>query len=309
MVHIGIDTSCYTTSVAVMNSEGKIINDCRKLLDVDKNKRGLRQSEMVFQHIRNLRELYPEILEEIASVTVSCTPRPAENSYMPAFLVGESFGSAIAKTVDANFYPLTHQHGHAGAAIIGKNEVFNGSYLALHVSGGTTELLKVDFDNNIVTGIETVGGTKDISAGQLIDRIGVKLGIQFPCGPEVSDLARNGNAERIIYRTPDCFVNFSGAENRLYKMVEDGRTREDISSTLLSHVTDVLSALIKNAVSKYNISNVILFGGVIRSEYIRPILDSRFDNLVFSDIRYSSDNACGLAYQGMLKYNKKIMED
>ena len=89
-VFLGIDTSCYTTSVAVLNEAGELVGEARKILDVKPGRCGLQQSEMVFQHTRNLPNLMESVLAgkdyEIVAIGVSGYPRPIENSYMPAFL-------------------------------------------------------------------------------------------------------------------------------------------------------------------------------------------------------------------------------
>ena len=182
MYFLGIDTSCYTTSVVIADAAGNILADKRVLLTVEAQERGLRQSEMVFQHIKNLSEIFPEGYTNIKAVAASTAPRPVQGSYMPVFRVSESFGKAAAHTAGAAFYALSHQHAHVGAAMLGAGQTFDGEYLALHVSGGTTDLLRLTVDKGIAEQIETIGSSSDITAGQLIDRIGVLLGYGFPAG-------------------------------------------------------------------------------------------------------------------------------
>ena len=100
-VVIGLDTSCYTTSAAAVTVDGEVIASCRKLLPVQEGKRGLRQSEMVFIHTKQLPERMEELAEkirgmEIAAVCASARPRDDEESYMPAFHVGDAQARSLA---------------------------------------------------------------------------------------------------------------------------------------------------------------------------------------------------------------------
>ena len=99
-VYLGIDTSCYTTSVAVLDRQGNLVDEVRRVLEVKPGKRGLAQSEMVFQHTRNLPELIEKIFYrhdmKIIGIGVSRQPRPIENSYMPAFLSGYGAARSLA---------------------------------------------------------------------------------------------------------------------------------------------------------------------------------------------------------------------
>ena len=96
MKYMGDITSCYTTSVSVSDEKGNILYDRRIPLKVGDSKRGLRQSEMVFQHVKNLGTLFPSGFTDIKGVASSTRPRPQEGSYMPVFCVSESYGKALS---------------------------------------------------------------------------------------------------------------------------------------------------------------------------------------------------------------------
>jgi len=305
MYFLGIDTSCYTTSVAIADAAGNILADKRVLLTVEAKERGLRQSEMVFQHIKNLSEIFPEGYTNIKAVAASTAPRPVQGSYMPVFRVSESFGKAAAHTAGAAFYALSHQHAHVGAAMLGAGQTFDGEYLALHVSGGTTDLLRLTVDKGIAEQIETIGSSSDITAGQLIDRIGVLLGYGFPAGAAISQLGAVGEPEHMNFTIKGLDASFSGAESAVRRKLQNGMRPEDAAATVLLHVAKVLNKLITRAKEQAGISRVLLFGGVMRSERIRAYLQQRQRGLIFSEINYASDNACGLAAQAALRYLKE----
>ena len=190
---LGIDTSNYTTSVAIIDDDFNVICDNRIMLSVKKGERGLRQQEALFQHTVNLPELLqksivPEMRSSIKAVCVSSRPRPVTGSYMPCFLAGISAAKAIAAATGASYLEYSHQEGHVAAIDPMEDEEF----LSYHLSGGTCELLHVARTGNGYD-IEIIGGSKDISIGQLLDRTGVALGYDFPCGKALDSIADRDN--------------------------------------------------------------------------------------------------------------------
>lgn len=299
MIYLGIDTSCYTTSIAAIDENGQFIMDKRIPLEVDEGKKGLRQSDMVFKHIRNITEMAERIPGYIAAVAASVAPRPAQDSYMPVFTVSEAVGRMVAAATNSEFYPLTHQHGHIAAAIIGKKLEIEGKLIALHVSGGTTEVLHVVVSDGIVKDIALLGGTKDISCGQLLDRIANQLGLPFPGGPQLEKIATQPEFMRVSVRDLKC--NLSGVETALKRLNSFGATPGVIAATAQEAVAATLNKLIENAKAVTGIKRVLAFGGVMCNDYIRSRLAG--EGIFFADKIYSSDNACGLASQAARLFN------
>ncbi len=299
-MYLGIDLSCYTTSCAIADDNGKIIYDGRRLLKVADGKCGLRQSEMVFEHIKNLKDIFPAGFSGVKAAAVSVKPRPLEGSYMPVFAEAETFGEVISKALGVPLHKLTHQHGHIGAALIGNipaNDEREREYIALHVSGGTTDVLKTRISKGIIKDITQLGEVKDISAGMFIDRIGVSLGCGFPAGRELEKLAVGQPAKLPSY-VVGCSAGFSGAEAAAKRMIDQGVPDEEIASGVLRCVANSLEKLIRNASEETRLRDVLLFGGVLCNGIIRERLVNRLPyKLVFADKAYSSDNACGLALQ------------
>ena len=229
-VIVGLDTSCYTTSAAAVTAEGNVIASCRKLLPVPQGQRGLRQSEAVFTHVRQLPGLIEELSAyltdcEIVAVCASRRPRDEEASYMPVFQAGDAQGRSLAALLRVPCFATTHQRGHVEAAKVDSG-VAAGNLLAVHLSGGTTELLYVVPDGAMVQAT-CIGGTSDISAGQLIDRTGKKLGLPFPAGKAVDELslqARDKTHFRV--KVSDCTFSFSGIENKMNALAEAVRRRQ-----------------------------------------------------------------------------------
>lgn len=231
-VVIGFDTSCYTTSCAAVTVDGEVICSARKLLPVQEGQRGLRQSEMVFIHTKQLPDRVAEVAEaikghSICAVCASVRPRDDEESYMPAFRVGDAHARSLAAMLGVPCFASTHQRGHVWAAMVDSG-IEAGDLLALHLSGGTTEVLSLEGDN-----LTLLGGSLDLHAGQLVDRTGVAMGLPFPAGPHLEALARQGTAKALLPANVargglDC--HFSGAETQILRWLKAGTmARADIA--------------------------------------------------------------------------------
>lgn len=316
--YLGIDTSAYTTSIAIIDDYGKLITDYRQVLNVNKGKRGLRQQEAVFQHINNIPILINKLEKEvdfndIIAVASSIKPRNIESSYMPVFKVGQMQSHVLSKVLKVPYKKFSHQDGHIAAGLFSIKKQFN-KFLALHISGGTTELLKVE-ENEDYYNCEIIGGTKDISAGQLVDRIGVKLGLEFPCGKHLEKISKNGQKDVFRYpiNTNGTWINFSGAETHFSRLINESKfSIEDISKNLFFCIGKVLKDIIKNAILTYKIKDIIVIGGVASNSTIRHILmediaDKGIGNVYFPEPKFCTDNAIGIAYLGSMKngFNKE----
>ena len=300
MYFLGIDTSCYTTSCAVADEQGKIVYDSRRLLSVPRGGRGLRQSEMVFEHIKNLPSVFPVGFCGIKAVAVSARPRPREDSYMPVFRTAEAFGESAARTAGAPLYRLSHQHAHIGAALIGNS--LEGDFLVLHVSGGTTDVLCASAEKGIIRSIEGLGETSDLSAGQLIDRTGVHLGLGFPAGPALEKLAEGAEPAPLKSSVKNLSVSFSGAEAAVLRLIAEGTSPAEIAAGVQRCVANALEKLIRTAREKTGVYPVLMVGGVMQNTEIRGRLNHRLRGLYFAEKHLSPDNACGLAVQARNLY-------
>ena len=291
-VCLGVDTSNYTTSASV-SCNGEITANVRSPLAVLVGEKGLRQNDAVFQHTVNLPSVFRMIgRQELRAVGVSAKPRNQEDSYMPCFLAGVAAASAIADTAGVPLYRFSHQEGHIAAALYscGREDLHDREFLAFHVSGGTTELMHVDHRR-----ITLLGGTRDISAGKAIDRIGVSLGLSFPCGSQMEALAGDVMAAKPGRRAVDGFYcNLSGLENKADDMRRQGHTPAMIAAYTLRHILAVLERLTENALISYPGLPVVYAGGVMSNRVMRDHLSRRFGGF-FADPAYSCDNGAGIA--------------
>lgn len=298
-VFLGLDTSNYTTSVAVFDGlEGVNLG---KLLSVPEGALGLRQSDALFQHVKCLPELFHALQEhhclgKICAIAASTQPRAVEGSYMPCFLAGEGQGRVLADILHVPFYAVSHQQGHLAAAAwsAGRMDLLDQPFLAWHLSGGTTELLHVSPDG-VNLKVEKLGGTSDISAGQLIDRTGVLLGLAFPAGKALDALAmESSREERFAVKLNDLTFSLSGMENKSKEMAERGEKKANIAHFVLNTVSDVVRRATLAAQKRYPELPVLCSGGVASNTRLRQVL-TQSCGAVFAEPCFSTDNAMGVA--------------
>lgn len=299
---IGIDTSNYTTSVAVFDTGTNEIVHSKRLLPVKSGEVGLRQSDAVFNHIKQFPQLISDVSDMCKgaeAVGVSVKPRWIEGSYMPCFLVGEAIAESICAVSGAGLFKTSHQIGHILAALysckrldyIKKKQTF----IAFHVSGGTTDMLLCRSDDDRILDIEDIGHSLDLKAGQVIDRTGVMLGLDFPCGREIEKLAGKSRAVfkiRPVMKDTNCCL--SGIENQCRKLYESGAEPCDVSLFCLESVYEAISAMTGAAIKKYGKLPVVYAGGVMSDRLIAGRLRERFDGC-FAEPEFSCDNAAGAA--------------
>ncbi|NLT94557.1 MAG: O-sialoglycoprotein endopeptidase [Clostridia bacterium] len=306
-LYLGIDTSNYTTSVAVVDASGHLVADERKMLEVKKGAVGLRQSEAVFQHMKNLPLLLERVFNKIDTtkvrvVAASGKPRPVAGSYMPVFLAGLNTAKILAGAWGIPLVQTTHQEGHIMAGLWSVGGVIWEKFCALHISGGTTEVLEVTVENTkpLRFNIVKIGGTEDLHAGQFIDRIGVRLGLPFPSGPSLEKLAEESlEAIEFPFSVRGLTMSFSGPESHGRRLIEKGVEKSQIARGVENCLIKTLEKVILNTYDIYNYTNFLLVGGVANNKYLRTNLISNLKKnnekicLLFASPPYSSDNAVG----------------
>lgn len=310
--YLGIDTSNYKTSMAIVDDEGNILRNVQKLLDVEKGKRGLRQSEALFQHVNNLpkiceltfADIDDKIVRNIRAISVSTAPRPVEGSYMPVFNGGASLGESLSHVLHIPCYRFSHQEGHIEAARHYSPLNNSSKFVCFHFSGGTTEAILVQWENDTTT-YEIVGGTKDISFGQLLDRIGVSLSMEFPCGAEMDEIAIDCKADMIALpkiKSNSGYINLSGIETKCQSLIGDVE-KDSLICSVFRDITTAIEEMTLQISKKCNVYDFLYAGGVSSSSYIRRNLSLPDGvNCYFADVMLSGDNAVGTALLGGKRY-------
>ena len=308
--YLGFDTSNYTTSAALFFPDTKTVRQEKKLLPVPQGGRGLRQSDCVFHHTVQLPQVTEALLAQPAAlcgVCASTTPRMQEGSYMPCFLVGAGAGKIAAKANGVPFYETSHQHGHIAAAAFGAKrlDLLETRFLAFHVSGGTTEAVLVEPDEQEIFRCTLVAQSLDLKAGQAIDRVGVMLGLSFPCGAALEALAATSDRDFKIRPTlKDGCPSLSGIENQCRAMIERGEPPADTAKYCLLSVKAALEKMTEHLLITYGDLPLLYAGGVMSNGMIRDHFTKRF-GACFAPPSLSADNAAGVAIIGYLKQERE----
>lgn len=304
-MYIGFDTSNYTTSIATY--DGKIVRQAKQVLTVKQGERGLRQSDAVFQHTVNMPKLCKELEFDVPkAVGVSTRPRNVDGSYMPCFLVGKNVATVLSSVNNVPMYKTSHQVGHILAALYSADmlELINQRFIAFHLSGGTTEALIVEPDNEEIVKATVVAQSTDLKAGQAVDRTGVMLGMTFPCGKELDILSQKSEKNYKIKPTMldgDC--SLSGVENKARNMIDKGELAEDVAKFVLTYIAETVSSMLGGVVDRYGHLPVVFSGGVASNSLLRKIINERY-NAYFAESEFSLDNAAGTAIYAYLKDNR-----
>lgn len=304
-MYLGFDTSNYTTSVAVY--DGVEIKQAKKVLFVKSGEKGLRQSDAVFQHTVNMPSLLNSLeINNIDAVGVSTRPRNIQGSYMPCFLVGVNTANAVSKAAGVPMYETSHQVGHVLASLYSVNrlDLINEQFIAFHLSGGTTEALLVNPDESEIISAEIIAQSLDLKAGQAVDRTGVMLGLDFPCGKHLDLLSRECEQNFKIkpsMKGLDC--SLSGVENKARTMLENGASKQETAKFTLTYISQTICEMLRRIKREYGELPVVFSGGVASNSLLRQYVKNEF-NAYFAQSEFSLDNAAGCAVYAYLKENR-----
>lgn len=312
---IGIDTSNYKTSISVVDENDKVVFARSEFLDVKKGELGLRQQTAFFMHNNRLPDFISEAIKpfryKIKGIGVSISPRNVDGSYMPVFISGYNAAKILSSALGVPIFTCSHQEGHIEAIVHERSSSILPKGASMHLSGGTTEVLKFDLnmDKNGEYHYNTniIGGTKDISIGQLLDRIGVNLGHSFPSGKFLDEYAlKNINfldnvdissVKPSYIKAKDGFFNLSGIETEMLK------ERTMIKVPLLFYrLSDLLYRVAEYVCNEYKITDIYMCGGVSQSDFLRTSIDNKMKfndspfRMIFADKMLSGDNAIGVAW-------------
>lgn len=307
---LGIDTSNYTTSVSLYNYDNNETKQIKRLLTVKDGELGLRQSDAVFLHVKQLGELITDLINnkkiQIDAIGVSTRPRDNEYSYMPCFMVGKMVAESISACTGSKLYTFSHQQGHIISVLYSANKLnlLNNQFIAFHLSGGTTEAVLVSPSKERIIETKLIAKSLDLKAGQAVDRVGKMLELPFPSGKYIEELALKSNKVFSIkpsIRNLDC--SLSGLENKCQNMLLNGEKKEDIALYCIKSIESALDQMTNNLLSVYGDIPVIYSGGVMSNSIIRSDFENKY-NGIFAEPVYSTDNATGIAVLASLAFHK-----
>ena len=302
---LAFDTSCYTTSLALLDADGRLLADKRRLLSVERGACGLRQSEALFQHMQALPGLLKEALTDIGgqaqaqarAVAVSSRPRPQAGSYMPVFLAGLEAARLLSLAWACPCWEFSHQEGHIAAALWSKNLAWREPFLAAHLSGGTSEIVLAT-PQEAGFALELLGGS-DLAAGQFIDRVGVALGLPFPAGPALEQLAKSAPPAslRLKGTVNGANMSFSGPESAAQRLITQGQGGAALAQAVFYNIGQSLSQALQEAAKTTGCARALITGGVAANSLIRAQISEKASDLelYFAAPAYAGDNAVGIA--------------
>ncbi len=299
-LYLGIDTSNYTTSAALYDSEQNLIVQAKKLLPVKPGEKGLRQSDAVFHHTVQLPEILSQLdipQNALAGIGVSVRPRNAEGSYMPCFLCGEGTAQMLGQVLHIPVYRTSHQVGHILAALYSADCLswVERTFIAFHVSGGTTDCVLCEPDADELMHITPLGSSLDLKAGQAVDRVGLMLGLDFPCGIALEQLAMQSEKKfryKPTMKGMDCCL--SGLENQCAAAIKNGEPPCDVAKRCLCAISDVILEMTNHVRAEKGSYPIVYAGGVMSDFLIQQRLQCVPD-AVFAKPAFSCDNAAGTA--------------
>lgn len=316
MTALGLDTSNYTTSAALYLPAEHCVVQHKKLLPVAPGQMGLRQSDALFHHVRQLPDIVEALRREagdaVVCVGASDRPQQVDGSYMPCFLAGAGAAREIAACLKVPVYFFTHQQGHVAAALYSADKLvwMHERFLAFHVSGGTTDALLVEPDEQEVIRCRVVARSLDLKAGQLVDRVGGMLGLSFPAGPALERLALEAEEmPRVRASMEGANCHLSGVQNQCDRLLAAGASHAHVARFCLASIEAALIAMTEALFAEYGTLPLLYAGGVMSNSILRAHLSARFGG-AFAEPVFSADNAAGIAVlaamrHGLLKIAKE----
>ncbi|MFR4009245.1 MAG: O-sialoglycoprotein endopeptidase [Christensenellales bacterium] len=210
---------------------------------------------------------------------------------------GQTVAHSIACALDVPLHTFSHQQGHLRAAEI--NCPMPDEYLGVHLSGGTTEILRVQTEKYSA---DILGGTEDIAAGQWVDRAGVAMELHFPAGPEMEALAQQTEeAHLFTVAVKGTKLYFSGAETQTKRAIIEGVPRCEIARGVFVSLGRALAKAVLAVYEQTGLLDVLIAGGVSANELVKQQLrlvcakKAPALRLHFADPQYAGDNAAGIA--------------
>jgi N6-L-threonylcarbamoyladenine synthase len=328
---LSIETSCDETAIAVLqcvgglrNPEFKILgNSLLSQIEIHKEFGGVVPMLAKREHEKNLPILLEQALKEAGldqnSPDIDLIAVTSGPGLEPALWAGITFAEELGKRLQRPVIPVNHMEGHILSVLYGSSKALQFPALALLVSGGHTEIVKVkDYGE-----YEIIGRTKDDAVGEAFDKVARVLGLPYPGGPAVSKLAGSHRAKfpepplsftMPMLHSKDLNFSYSGLKTAvLYKAREFEVLTHDNKEMLARAFEDsaigILIQKTKMALEENEVSTLIVGGGVSANTYLRSELQKLLKNfpetnLIFPDPLLTTDNAVMIGIAGYIEFEK-----
>lgn len=311
---LAIETSCDETSVAVLRNDAELLSNVIASQIASHQRFGGVVPEVASRHhVEVITACIEEALleaevtaEDLTAVAVTYGP-----GLVGALLVGISAAKAFAWANDLPLIPVNHMAGHLMAARAVKELEF--PLLALLVSGGHTELVYV----SEVGDYKIVGETRDDAVGEVYDKVGRVMGLPYPAGRIIDELAHEGqdiyDFPRAMIKEDNLEFSFSGLKSAFINLYHNARQKGetisnvDLSASFQACVLDILMAKTKKALEKYPVKTLVVAGGVAANQGLRERLAAEITDVevIIPPLRLCGDNAGMIALAAVSEYNKE----
>ena len=316
---LGIETSCDETSVSIVkNGTEEIATVVLSQMDTHAKFGGVVPEIASRMHIESITKVIDECLskasmsmEDIDAIAVTYAP-----GLIGCLLIGVTAACTLSYIYNKPLVPVHHIIGHIYANNLKERLKF--PLIALVVSGGHTELIYMDKDYSF----KKIGGTLDDAVGEAYDKVARVINVPYPGGPLVDKLALEGNDtyDLPIPLDDNSFnFSFSGMKSAVINLVHNEKQRgnqiekENLACSFQNRVVDILTKKTFNALREYNVSNLIVAGGVSANKGLRTRLEKDCKdnniNLSMPDIKYCTDNAAMIASAGYYAYKLRLTSD
>lgn len=316
---LGIESSCDDTSAAILKN-GILLSNVTASQAVHEAYGGVVPELASRAHLQNIVPVVDQAIKKagITKEMLSAVAFTRGPGLMGSLLVGVSFAKGFARSLGIPMIDVNHLHGHVLAHFIreegGENRIPEYPYLCLLVSGGNSQIVKVNAYNDM----EIIGQTIDDAAGEAVDKCSKIMGLGYPGGPIIDKLARQGNPDAFKFARPNIHgydYSFSGLKTSfLYSLrdwVKDDpdfieKNKADLAASLEHTVVDILMKKLKQAVKDTGINHVAVAGGVsantgLRNAFKEYALKYKW-NIYIPKFGFTTDNAAMIAIVGYFKY-------
>lgn len=310
MIILGIETSCDETGVALC-SDFKILSSFTKTQSIHQQYGGVVPEIASREHEKYLPSITKKVLEDanksfkdLDAIAVTNGP-----GLMGSLLSGISFAKGISQALNIPIIPINHLEAHLNSVFIEHAEL-EAPFINLLVSGGHTQLwlVKNMFEYKLL------GETLDDACGEAFDKGAKKMNLNYPGGPEIEKLAKNGDMNLINFPRPMINDNtfnfsFSGLKTALINCVNENKySYEDIAASYQEAIVDTLISKFEKAMNQYSASSGIICGGVAANKRLRDKLDKLDQKIIYPSMKYCTDNADMIAFLALHKVNNNKID-
>ena len=314
---LSIETSCDDTSVAILKND-KVLSNIVSSQRIHEIYGGVVPELASREHDRLIVPVISKAIEEsnVSLNEINAIAYTRGPGLLGSLLVGTSFAKSLAYCLNIPLLEVNHMHAHILSIFINDNpKKPNFPFIALTVSGGHTQLVLVNGPLEFIQ----IGTTLDDAAGEAFDKSGKLMNLDYPAGPKIDKLSKNGDPNKFKFSKPsvkDLNFSFSGLKTNFKNFiskqpigfVEDNLS--DLCASIQSTIVNILIDKIKMAREKHGINEFVICGGVSANSFLRKKLNEleKNDNIntYVPKVSYSTDNAAMIGINGYFKFKNSI---